>query len=174
MRRTTVVCILLLTLLAAATCTNRRTDQNSYKDAVSKALEQADLKGVTVTEDRDKNTITLGGKLHSDEAKAKADEVAKSAAPGRVIANEISVQPVGDESQARQVTANLDDGIEKDYKAALIASRLDKQHIRFAASNGVLTLKGTVKKSTQRQAAQALAGRIPNVKQVINEIQVRG
>ena len=33
--------------------------------------------------------------------------------------NEISVQPVGDESQAKQVTANLDDGTGKDCKAAL-------------------------------------------------------
>jgi hypothetical protein len=33
----------------------------SYKDNVKKALEQADLKDVTVDEDRDKNTITLGG-----------------------------------------------------------------------------------------------------------------
>jgi osmotically-inducible protein OsmY len=100
--------------------------------------------------------------------------VAKSAAPGRVIANEISVQPVGDESQAKEVTSNVDDGIEKDYKAALISSRLDKQHIRFAASNGVLTLKGTVKSTRQRQEAEKLASQIPNVKQVVNQIDVRG
>lgn len=174
MKRTITLSMLLLALLAAAACTSHRTDKNSYKDAVSKALEQADLKDVTVTEDRDKNTITLGGKLHSDEAKAKAGDVARSTAPGRVIANEISVQPVGAETASKQVTANLDDGIEKDYKAALIASHLDKQHIRFAASNGVLTVKGTVKNAGQRKKAQTLAAGIPNVKQVINEIEVRG
>lgn len=174
MKQIIALCTLVIALLAAVTCTNRRTDQNSYKDSVSKALEQADLKDVTVAEDRDKNTITLGGKLHSEEAKAKAGEVAKSAAPDRVIANEISVQPVGAESESKKVIANLDDGIEKDYKAALIASHLDKQNIRFAASNGVLTLKGRVQNATQRQEAQTLAARIPNVKQVINEIEVRG
>lgn len=165
--------VLLIVLLTSLACSGRN-DQNSYKDAVSRALEQADLKGVTVTENRDKNTITLGGKLHSDEAKARAGDVAKSAAPGRVIANEISVQPVGDESQAREATSNLDQGIEKDYKAALIATRLDKQHIQYAASNGVLTLKGSVKSPRQRQEAEKLAAQIPNVKQVVNQIDVRG
>ena len=174
MKRIVAVCILLATLLFGLACTNRRGDQTSYKDSVSRALEQADLKDVTVTEDRDKQTITLGGKLHSADAKARAGEVAKSAAPGDIIANEISVQPVGDESQARTATSNLDDAIEKNYKAALISSRLDKQNIRYAASNGVLTLKGTVKTPRQRQEAQLLAGRIPNVKQVVNQIDVRG
>ena len=82
-------------------CTNPRSNETSYKDAVSKALEQADLRDVTVTEDRDKNTITLGGKVHSDDARAKAGDVAKSAAPSRIIANEISVQPVDAASESQ-------------------------------------------------------------------------
>lgn len=174
MKRIVAVFMLLVALLAVSACSNRRSDQSSFRDRVTKALEQADLKGVTVTEDRDKNTITLGGKLHSEDAKARAGEVAKSAAPESVIANEISVQPVGAESEARNATANLDDGIEKNYKAALISSRLDKQNIRFTASNGVLTLKGNVKNTRQKQEAEQLATRIPNVKQVINEIDVKG
>src|SRR5579864_48918 len=74
---------------------------HSESDAVKNALKQADLKDVTVSDDADKNTITLGGTVHSEEAKARAAEVAKSAAGNRQIANEISVQPVGEESQAR-------------------------------------------------------------------------
>ncbi|HET9409962.1 MAG TPA: BON domain-containing protein [Candidatus Sulfotelmatobacter sp.] len=174
MNRILLSITLLAGLLLSSACTNRQADNQSYRDAVSTALEQADLKGVTVTEDHDKNTITLGGKLHSDEAKAHAGEVAKSAAPPRTIANEISVQPVGEESQAKAIDSNLDSAIEKDYKAALISSRLDKQHIRFDAKNGVLTLKGSVQNGTQKQQAQKLAAAIPNVKQVVNEIDVRG
>jgi osmotically-inducible protein OsmY len=173
MKRIVTVCMLLAALFVGVSCT-KRGDTNSYKDSVTRALEQADLKGVTVSEDRDKNTITLGGKLHSDDAKSRAGEVAKSAAQPRVIANEISVQPVGQESEARTVTSNLDDGIEKNYKAALIASHLDKQHIRFAASNGVLTLNGTVKSAGQKQEAEKLAAKVPNVKQVVNQLDVKG
>jgi len=161
---------ILAALLLTVACSRR--DNVSYKDDVKKALEQADLKDVTVSEDRDKNTITLGGTVHSDQAKAKAGEVAEATANTRIIANEISVQPVGSE-QAKDVNSNLDDAIEKDYKAALIASGLDKQHVRFKAKNGVLTLRGSVKNANERKEAANLAAGIPHVQQVLNQIEVR-
>jgi len=37
----------------------------NYKDSVKTALEQADLKDVTVNEDPEKNRSFLGGTLHS-------------------------------------------------------------------------------------------------------------
>ena len=99
--------------------------------------------------------------------------MAKGAANTRIIANEISVRPVGSESQAKAVASNLDEGIEKNYRAALISSGLDKQHITFNAKNGLLTLTGTVHSSTDRQHAEKLASGIPNVQQVLNQIAVR-
>jgi osmotically-inducible protein OsmY len=110
--------------------------------------------------------------LHSENAKQQAQEVAQAAAGNRIIANEISVQPVGEESQARQINSNTDTAIEKNYKAALIAKGLDKDHIRFNAKNGVLTLKGNVNSANERQEAQQIAANIPNVQQVVNELQV--
>src|SRR5947208_8070744 len=141
----------------------------SYKDNVKKALEQADLKDVTVDEDRDKNTITLGGTVHSENAKQQAAEVAKAAAGNRIVANEIAVRPVGQESEARTISSNLDSAIEKNYKAVLVSKGLDKQHIRYDGKNGVLTLKGSVKTPDQRKQAQEAAASIPNVQQVLNE-----
>jgi osmotically-inducible protein OsmY len=171
MRKRIKMFFLLAPLFLTLACSHR--DNVSYKDDVKKALEQADLKDVTVSEDQDKNTITLGGKVHSSDAKAKAVDVAKTAANTRIIANEISVQPVGSESQAKDVASNLDDGIEKDYKAALISSGLDKQHVRFKANNRVLTLTGNVHNTNERQQAERLAAGIPNVQQVLNQIEVR-
>jgi osmotically-inducible protein OsmY len=100
--------------------------------------------------------------------------VAKTAAPNRVIANEISIQPVGVESQAKEISKNVDEAIEKNFKAALVANNLDKQHIRFGSKNGVLTLKGSVETPDDRQSAQQIATTVPNVQQVINELQVKG
>src|SRR5205823_170904 len=137
-------------------------NNDSYKDAVSKALEQADLKDVNVSEDRDKNTITLGGKVHSQDAKDRAAQVAKGAAGGRIVANEISVEPVDKGSEARSIERNVDGAIEKNFKAALISSGLDKDHIRYDAKNGVLTLKGNVKTMAERQQAQKIASSVPN------------
>lgn len=158
---------LLTALLLSLGCS--RQSNASYKDDVKKALEQSDLKDVTVSEDKDKNTITL----HSDQAKAKAADVAKAAANTRIIANEISVQPVGSESEAKGVASNLNDAIEKNYQAALISSRLDKQHIRFKAKNGTLILSGSVQNANERQQAQKLAAAIPNVQQVVNQVEVQ-
>ena len=71
------------------------------------------------------------------------------------------------------MASNLDDGIENNYKAALIEKGLDKENIKFDVKNGVLTLKGRVKTVPQRQEAQQLAQNIPNVRQVLNEIEVK-
>jgi hyperosmotically inducible periplasmic protein len=161
----------ILLLLSTVACSQRANDV-SYRDSVKKALEQADLKDVTVDEDRDKNTITLRGKLHSENAKQQAGEIAQAAAGSRIIANEISIEPVGFESQAKKIESNVDDAIEKNYKAALISKGLDKQSIHFKSNNGVLTLKGRVKSPEQRRQAEQVAANVPNVAQVVNEIEV--
>ena len=163
---------LLAVLFLTAGCTQTNT-RKSAADAVKQALEQADLKDVSVSDDADKNTVTLGGTLHSNDAKGRAGDIAKQAAPDRTIANEIGVQPVGVESQAKAVAANLDDGIENNYKAALIAKRLDKQSIHYNAKNGVLTLTGSVKAPQQKSEAELLASKVPNVEQVVNQIEVK-
>jgi osmotically-inducible protein OsmY len=154
----------------AANANTTNTRAASYKDGIKKALEQADLKDVN--EDKNKNVINLSGTLHSENAKLRAGEIAQAAAGNRVIANEISVQPLGTESPARQINTNTDSAIEKNYKAALISKGLNKEHIRFKAKNGVLTLQGSVKTPQERREAQQIAANIPNVQQVLNEIQV--
>ncbi|HEX3353045.1 MAG TPA: BON domain-containing protein [Terriglobales bacterium] len=166
-------------LLLGLACTNQRSqdgtyraDNQSYKDVVKQALQQSELQDVTVDEDRDKNTITLGGKVHSEDARQQATEVAKAAAGNRVIANEISVQPVGAESASKDIASDRDTAIEKNYKATLIAKGLDKKHIRFDAKNGVITLKGSVTNPSERRQAEQLAAATPNVRQVVNEIDV--
>ena len=100
--------------------------------------------------------------------------MAKDAAPGYAIANEIGVRPIGTESQAKSVDSNLDDGIEKDYKAAIKAHKnLDDQSIDYSAKNGTLMLKGSVKTAAQKKEAAMLAKNIPNVKEVVDEIEVK-
>jgi hyperosmotically inducible periplasmic protein len=171
--RLTGFAAVLLLLAFGLACNSRKAENPPLKDNVKKAMEQADLKDVTVDEDVDKNVITLGGKVHTEDAKNRAGDVAKSAAPNRVIANEISIEPVDNESAAKDIAKNVDDAIEKNYKAALIANHLDKQRISFKSKNGVLTLKGRVNTADDRQAAQDIAKTVPKVQQVINELQVK-
>ena len=71
----------------------------------------------------------------------------RRAANIRIIANEISVQPVGSESELKDVTANLDDAIEKNYEAALIAWVNNTFGLKRRM---VLTLTGCVKNANER------------------------
>src|ERR1700692_937426 len=173
MKLTLFLAFLVAVVISAVSCSNRTSDNIAYKDTVKRALEQGELTDVSVAEDRDKTTVTLGGTVHSDDAKQKAAQLAKSAAGDRIIVNEISIRPVGAESDAKSMASDLDDGIEKNYKAALIANHLNKQHIDFNAKNGVLTLKGSVETADERRQAQTAAANVPNVQQVLNQIEVK-
>ncbi len=118
--------------------------------------------------------MTLAGNVGSDDQKTQAENLAKQAAPDYTIADEIGVRPLGAESQAKAVASNLDSAIEDNFKAFLKGNRnLDDQSIHASAKNGTLVLKGTVKTAKQRKEAEALAKKVPNVQQVVNEIEVK-
>src|SRR5207302_239405 len=70
--------------------------------------------------------------------------------------------------------ATTPEGKDKVATALIIAHRLEKQHIRFDAKNGVLTLKGDVDTPSQRAQVEKLAASVPNVQQVVNELDVKG
>jgi hyperosmotically inducible protein len=170
-----------ITALAAALllawcigCSSNKASTRDVKDQVAKALDNAGYKDLNVTTDKDKQLVTLKGDVKTQEDKERAEDAAKAAAGGWVVANELGVRPEGVEGAARKIDANVDSAIEKDFKAVLIANRLDDQHIRYDAKNGVLTLKGDVDTAAQREKAEKLAATVPNVQQVVNELDIKG
>jgi osmotically-inducible protein OsmY len=88
------------------------------------------------------------------------------------VANQIGAQPIVRESGNETIASNVDETIEDNYKAALTSNGLNKEPIRFGAKNAVLTLRGNVRTATQRRRAEQLAASVPNVQQVLNEVQV--
>lgn len=163
----------LLALIIGAACNNNKKVTNLDPDTVKNAEKQAGYNNVDVSVDKDKGVVKLSGKVASDDAKQKAGQIAQGVAGDLVVANEISIEPAGVESQARSIESNLDDSIEHTYKAVLISNHLDKDHIDYNAKNGVLTLKGSVPTTKERAAAEKLAASVPHVSQVVNEIQVK-
>lgn len=163
-----------VSLFLLAGC-NRQEQHPDVKDSVDQAMTRNDLGVVKVSQDRDKGVLTLTGDVDSDAKKMQAEEVAKQTAPGYVVANELAVRPPGgDNSQAKAVDNNLDKGIEDNFKAQLKAHKnLDDQSIHYDATNGTLVLKGSVKTAQQKREAMMLAKNIPNVKQVVNELEVK-
>ncbi len=165
------VLIFILTLLILGCSQSQKSPD--VKEAVEKALSQAGFTSVAVAQDRDKGVITLSGDVATEEDKQRAADVTHSVSSTLVIANQIGVRPAGFTSEAKQIDTSLDTAIEKNFEAALIASRMDKD-ITYAAKNGVLTLKGEVNSQKKRNELEKLAASVPNVKQVVNELQVKG
>jgi hyperosmotically inducible periplasmic protein len=141
-------------------------------DNVRKSLDEVGLKDVTVSQDRDNGIVTLGGHVTSEADKTQAENLAKSLAGTQVVADQIAVLPPGLEKQARAVNSDLDQGIEKNLDAALIVNRL-QQNVKYDVKSGVVTLTGEVNSQYKRDHAGNLAIDVPNVQQVVNNLQIK-
>jgi len=159
-----------MALAITLACTN--TKAPDVTDNVRHALDSAGLNDVSVSQDRDKNVVTLNGTVPSDDDKARAESIAKSQAGSAVVADEIGVRPKGDESTAKKVDSELDSGIDKNLEAMLVEHKMNRE-VRYDVNNGVVTLKGDVPSQSQRTRVEKLAQQVPNVKQVVNELEVK-
>jgi hyperosmotically inducible protein len=158
--------------LAVAGCHNQPAHADE-KSAVTNSLNSSNLNSVSVSQDRDKGIMTLTGNVGTDDQKSQAENLARQAAPDYTIADEIGVRPAGDQSQASSVDSKLDSAIEDNFAAAIKARKvLDDQSIHAKAKNGTLVLTGSVKTAHQKDEAGSLAKKVPNVQQVVNELEV--
>jgi len=170
------LCLTLLALLAVVSfvgCSGTSTKSPDVSDSIRKSLDEAGLKDVSVTQDHDKGVVTLGGNVATDNDKAQAESIAKSIATGQVVANQIAVIPPGGESDAKTVNSDLDAGIAKNLDAALIQNKLHKG-VKYDVKNGVVTLTGEVNSQSKRAQVEQVASSVPNVRQVVNDLQVKG
>lgn len=163
--------LLLGAILTFGGCSNRSKGPD-VADNIHNSLDQAGLKDVKVDQDRGKGVVTLKGTVPSDVEKAQVESIAKAQAAGEVVANEIAVVPPGNESAAKTVNSDIDKAIDKNLDAALVQNRL-KKAVKYAVKNGVVTLKGQVDSQAARSKAAHIAASVPNVAQVVNEVEVR-
>jgi osmotically-inducible protein OsmY len=167
-----------LSLLAAvvigtmAGCSTNTTRSADVSGGIRTALDQAGLKDVGVTENHDKGVVTLGGHVAADADKAQAQSIATSMAGAQVVSNQIAVIPPGTERDAKKVNSDLDKGIEGNLDAALLQGKLHK-NVNYAVKNQVVTLSGQVDSQGRRTRAQDIATSVPNVLQVVNELQIK-
>ena len=165
----------MLSLLAVgflASCSGTPAKSPDVSDSIRKSLDQAGLKDVTVSQDRDKGVVTLGGQVANDSDKTQAEALAKSLAGTQVVADQIAMLPPGLEKETKAVNSDLDEGIEKNLDAALIQSNLLKS-VKYEVKNGVVTLTGEVNSENKRARAEKVATSVPNVQQVVNNLQIK-
>jgi hyperosmotically inducible periplasmic protein len=166
--------VAMLALLGAGTLygCSKTAASPDVSDGIRKSLDQAGLKDVSVSQDRDKGIVTLGGQVASDGDKAQAETLAKSLAGAQVVADQIAVIPPGLEKDAKAINSDLDQGIEKNLDAALIQSNLLKT-VKYEVKSGVVTLTGEVNSENKRARAEKVAIAVPNVQQVVNNLQIK-
>jgi hyperosmotically inducible protein len=153
-------------------CAETASKSADVSDSIRKSLDQAGFKDVSVSQDRDKGIVTLGGQVASENDKSQAESLAKSLAGAQVVANQIAVVPTGVEKEAKAVNSDLDKAIEKNLDAALIQNKMH-DHVKYEVKNGVVTLTGEVNSQYKRDHAEKVATSVPNVKQVVNDLQVK-
>jgi len=155
-----------------AGCSATSTKATDVSASIRTSLDQAGLKDVSASQDREKGVVTLAGHVAADQDKAQADSIARSLAGSQVVSNQIAVVPPGIEKEARTLNVDLDKGIEGNLDAALIQDRLQKS-VNYVVKNQVVTLTGDVNSQATRARAETVASTVPNVQQVVNELQVK-
>jgi hyperosmotically inducible protein len=170
--RLSVAMLTLLTAGILAGCATTDAKSPDVTNSIRTSLDEAGLKDVSISQDRDKGIVTLGGQVARDSDKARAETLAKSMAGSQVVADQIIVTPPGLEKEAKAVNSDLDGGIEKNLDAALIENRLHDS-VKYEVKSGVVTLSGEVSSEAARARAGKIALGVPNVQQVVNDLQAK-
>jgi hyperosmotically inducible protein len=164
--------IALVTIGSLSACSDAQTKAPDLTASIRRSLDQAGLKDVSVSQDRDKGVVTLTGTVSSDMEKVQAETIARSVATTQVVSDQIAVRPPGEESVAKKVDSDLEKGIEKNLDAELVKLRLDHD-VKYDVKNGVVTLTGNVNSQSKRAMVEKVAKSVPNVQQVVNELEVK-
>ena len=162
--------VFVMGILAGCSTTSSKSPDVSA--SIRKSLDQAGLKNVSISQDRDKGVVTLSGHVPSEGEKSQAESIAKSIAGDQVVSDQIAVMPAGAESDTRTVNSDLDRGIANNLDAALIQNTLHKS-VKYDVKNGVVTLTGEVDSQSKDTQAVTIASAVPNVLQVVNELQIK-
>ena len=123
------------------------------------------VKGRQVSVETVNATVTLRGKVDSDEAKAAAASVAKAVEGVNSVRNDLQVVPPGD----RKMTDASDKDITQQVEGRLAKdAQLKKVDVR--ADGGAVILTGVVPSIGASARASELAREVPGVRSVKNEL----
>lgn len=126
----TVLTLLAFVTLAgcSASSTKSADVSDSTKSAdvsanIRKSLDQADLKNVSASHDRNAGVVTLVGQVELERDKADAESIAKSIARGQVVSNQIVVMGAGHMGEHGRVPMGPGSGNMEDHSRDRIPER---------------------------------------------------
>lgn len=167
-----------------------REDSVITTDVKNKITEDEKLRGLILNVKTDSAIVTITGTVHSQDQVDRAVELAKNT-PGVVsVESKITIEPMT-VSDVQTPTAEeraviiekgqkeLDEAadlsgdvlIVNEMKVKFAADDMIKsRNIRITSTEGVVTLKGTVRSSAEQEQAIRLANSVPGVKEVKSEL----
>jgi hyperosmotically inducible protein len=114
--------------------------------------------------------VTLRGKVASGEERTAAEEITKGISGVKSVRNTLEIVP----DAKRKALDTKDDEVTKAVRDRLAAdAKLKAASIRVRADNGMVTLMGTVPNSQIKDRAVEMARKVPGVRAVRNELQLK-
>jgi hyperosmotically inducible protein len=163
----------VLLMAGGLACTQYDSNSAEIEEQVERSLEAQGLRDITVDRDEERGILTLSGEVATEGDKMRAEQIARETSNQQMVANEIAVRPPGMQDAAEDAQSAMDDAIENSFEAELARNQLETG-IDYDSEQGVLTLSGEVDSQATRQQLESLASSVPNVKQVVNEIEIEG
>jgi hyperosmotically inducible protein len=118
----------------------------------------------------ERGVVTLRGKVASGEERAAAEEVTRGVDGVKGVRNTLEIVP----EMKRKAADARDDQISKTVRDRFDADgQLQGASIRVRADNGMVTLMGTVPNVQLKDRAADLARKVPGVRAVRNELQLK-
>jgi hyperosmotically inducible protein len=170
---------LVIVALALGACSATRTQESAGEvvdDSVLTAkvktalIEDPVTKAGQIDVETYRGVVQLAGVVDSQEAKARAVELARAVSGVQEVRNDLRV---GDADQS--VGQTVDDGvITTQVKAKLIAdSRTDAYKINVDTQGGVVQLSGFVDNDEAKRTAGEVARSVSGVRDVDNDLEIR-
>ncbi|HEX6573044.1 MAG TPA: BON domain-containing protein [Steroidobacteraceae bacterium] len=170
---------LVIVALALGACSATRTQESAGEvvdDSVLTAkvktalIEDPVTKAGQIDVETYRGVVQLAGVVDSQEAKARAVELARAVSGVQEVRNDLRV---GDADQS--VGQTIDDGvITTQVKAKLIAdSRTDAYKINVDTQGGVVQLSGFVDNDEAKRTAGEVARSVSGVREVDNDLEIR-
>jgi osmotically-inducible protein OsmY len=165
----TSVAVAFTLALAAGACSDNR-EVADPTDRAKQALDQANIKDVSVDWDKEARVAHLKGTVDSSRERERAAEVAGTAVgtSGKVL-NELTIENVNEKTaddMDGRIRGDLKDMIDRDQV-------LRDRDINFDVANGVVTVKGEVRTTAEKTKVSDLVKAAPGVKDFANALEIK-
>ena len=155
-----------------AGCSQTSMPSRHVSTNIRRSLDRAGLRDISVSQDRMKGIVILGGHTAADYDMTQAESIAASFAGRETVLDHIELVPFGSESLAFAMNSDLDNGIETNLDTILVQNKLHES-VKFDVRHHVVTLTGGVDSQTRRAQAESVASSVPNVWRVVNQLWIK-